>query len=255
MPYPQSTIVLITAATDGIGRATAFAFAERGARLILVDSTEAALTQTALDLERDLDAEVLAIPADLSQPDQVKALVDQALQRFNRIDCLINHASQYIRGAFSQLSLDQFQSLLAGNFWSYVHLIQAVLPSMLQQGQGQIINIGSVAGKMPLSQMTAYCASKYAVTGLTEALRLELKPKGIEVIGVYPGVQQQDFADSPSSNQIQATLEGFLVGESEEIAAAILEAATEHQSEVIVGMAQVAVGAYTLFPDLIGDWI
>ncbi|MCJ2543385.1 SDR family oxidoreductase [Thermostichus vulcanus] len=268
-------VVLITGASEGIGRATAFAFARQGYRLSLAARTPETLRQTAIDLEQSLNAEVLAIPTDVTQPEQVQSLVERTLDRYGHIDCLINNAGICLSGPFLQTTPDHWQQLMAVNFWGYIHTIRAVLPHMLKRKQGQIVNVGSIGGKMPLPHMSAYCASKYAVSGLTEALRLELKPQGIHVIGVHPGIVNSDFlkraifldelqsatsandhdasdTGSPAREQMEQALESFLVSQPEEVATAIWEAVRESKSEVVVGMAQWAVGAYALFPGLIG---
>ncbi|MFQ3583693.1 MAG: SDR family oxidoreductase [Cyanobacteriota bacterium] len=268
-------VVLITGASEGIGRATAFAFARQGYRLALAARTPETLRQTAIDLEQSLNAEVLAIPTDVTQPEQVQSLVERTLDRYGHIDCLINNAGICLSGPFLQTTPDHWQQLMAVNFWGYIHTIRAVLPHMLKRKQGQIVNVGSIGGKMPLPHMSAYCASKYAVSGLTEALRLELKPQGIHVIGVHPGIVNSDFlkraifldepqsatsvnghdasdTGSPAREQMEQALESFWVSQPEEVATAIWEAVRESKSEVVVGMAQWAVGAYALFPGLIG---
>lgn len=271
-------VVLITGASEGIGRATAFAFARGGYRLALAARTAETLKQTAIDLEQSLNAEVLAIPTDVAQPEQVQTLVERTLERYGRIDCLINNAGICMSGPFLQTTPDHWQQLMAVNFWGYIHTIRAVLPDMLKRKQGQIVNVGSIGGKMPLPYMSAYCASKYAVSGLTEALRLELKSQGIQVIGVHPGIVNSDFLkraifldepqpiasanghDAPTAGglareRMEQALESFLVSQPEEVAEAIWEAVRESKSEVVVGMAQWAVGAYTLFPSLVGPML
>jgi short-subunit dehydrogenase len=271
----MSKVVLITGASEGIGRATAFAFARHGAKLVIAARTAETLKKTAIALEQELDAEVLMIPTDVTEPDQVKALVDAALHRFGQVDILINNAGLCMSGPFSATTLQQWQQIMNVNFWGYLHLIEAVLPHFLQRSQGQIINVGSFGGKMPLPGMTAYCASKYAVTGLTETLRLELGPQGIEVIGIHPGVVKSNFLKravfvdeidagdaastaSPTAPplgsaraQIHAALNSVLVNQPEEVAAAILEASVHHKTDVVVGAAQLATGAYSLFPGLL----
>ncbi len=277
----MADVVLITGASEGIGRATAFAFARGGCRLALAARTAEALKQTAIDLEQSLNAEVLAVPTDVTQPEQVQNLVEATLERYGRIDCLINNAGICMSGPFLQTTPEHWQTLMAVNFWGYLHTIRAVLPDMLKRKKGQIINVGSIGGKMPLPQMSAYCASKYAVSGLTEALRLELKPQGIQVIGVHPGIVSSDFLKravfldevepdaSPNGKsqssaqssggrareQMQQALESFWVSQPEEVAAAIWDASRQSKSEVVVGMAQWAVGAYTLFPGLVSPML
>ena len=257
----MAKVVLITGASHGIGKATARCFAQRGDRLVLAARTPEPLKQAAIDLEQELDAEVLALPTDVTEPEQVESLVDQALKRFDHIDILINNAGICASGPFADTTLDHWQQLLQVNFWGYLHTIRALLPHLLQRGQGQIVNVGSVGGKMPLPEMTAYCASKYAVSGLTEALRLELQPKGIEVIGVHPGIVRSDFleraifvgpeqSEEPvSKSQMQVALDSWLVSQPEEVATAILEACLEHKTEVVVGAAQWMTGAYALLPE------
>ncbi|MEN9225704.1 MAG: SDR family oxidoreductase [Thermostichus sp. HHBFW_bins_43] len=273
----MADVVLITGASEGIGRATAFVFARGGYRLALAARTTETLKQTAIDLEQSLNAEVLAIPTDVTQPEQVQSLVQATLERYGRIDCLINNAGICLSGPFLQTTPEHWQRLMAVNFWGYLHMIRAVLPDMQKRKQGQIINVGSIGGKMPLPQMSAYCASKYAVSGLTEALRLELKPQGIQVIGVHPGLVSSDFlkravfldevepdaspngkpqsAGGQAREQMQQALESFWVSRPEEVAEAIWEAARQSKSEVVVGMAQWAVGAYTLFPGLVSPML
>jgi short-subunit dehydrogenase len=266
-------IVLITGASEGIGRATAHAFASRGAQLVLAARTESTLKQTAIDLEQELDAEILVVPTDVTQPDQVKILVDKALERFQHIDILVNNAGMCMSGPFTATTLEHWQQLMAVNFWGYIHMIQAVLPSMLERHQGKIINVGSFGGKMPLPLMTAYSASKFAVTGLTEALRLELQPQGIEVIGIHPGVVESDFLKravfveesngretgtpviSSGRQRMQSALEGVFVNQPEDVAAAIVDAVVHHKTDVVVGAAQLAIGAYKFFPDLLTTFL
>lgn len=257
----MANVVLITGASQGIGKATARCFAQRGDRLVLAARTPETLKQAAIDLEQELDAEVLAVPTDVTIPEQVQTLVDQALQRFPQIDIVINNAGICASGPFTDTTLDHWHQLMDLNFWGYLHVIRALLPHLLQRGKGQIINVGSFGGKMPLPEMTAYCASKYAVSGLTEALRLELQPKGIEVIGVHPGIVQTAFLERAifvgpdqgqepvSKTQMQEALDSWLVSQPEEVAEAILKASLEHQTEVVVGAAQWVTGAYAVLPE------
>ncbi|MEN9202234.1 MAG: SDR family oxidoreductase [Thermostichus sp. DG_1_6_bins_120] len=269
----MADVVLITGASEGIGRATAFTFARQGYRLSLAARTPETLRQTAIDLEQSLNAEVLAVPTDVTQPEQVESWVAKTLERYGRIDCLINNAGICMSGSFLQTTPEHWQQLMAVNFWGYIHTIRAVLPDMLKRKRGQIVNVGSMGGKMPLPNMSAYCASKYAVSGLTEALRLELQPQGIQVIGVHPGIVNSSFlkralfldelhpeaasqdalaADGSAREQMEQALQGFWVSQPEEVATAIWEAVRESKSEVVVGMARWAVGAYTLFPGWVG---
>ncbi|WP_017327845.1 SDR family oxidoreductase [Synechococcus sp. PCC 7336] len=261
----MSKVVMVTGASAGIGQATAAAFARRGYRLAIAARTAAPLKEVAIALEKDFNAEVLAIPTDVTDPEQVRQLVEATRDRYGAIDILVNNAGICASGPFAEMSLEQLQQLMEVNFWGYVHTIQAVLPHMLQQNNGQIVNVGSFGGKMPLPRMAAYCASKYAVTGLTETLRLELEPQGIQIIGVHPGVVNTSFleraifvGDAASSNggsarqQMEATLDSMVAQQPEEIAEAIVRASTTGQKDVVVGPLQVATAAYQLLPGIVG---
>ncbi len=272
----MTKVVLITGASEGIGRATAQTFASHGYQLVLAARTADPLTKAALALESEFNCDVLAVPTDVTDPEQTQTLITRTLDRYDHIDCLINNAGICMSGSFAHSSLDQIHQLMNVNFWGYIHTIRAVLPHFLNRRQGQIINVGSFGGKMPLPGMATYCASKYAVTGLTDALRLELTPKGIRVIGVHPGVVNSDFmkralfaedsqpsdvplsSDSealPSSDsgraQMQSVLDSWFVSQPEDIATAIWQALVSGQTDVVVGAAQVATSAYCVVPEMI----
>ena len=134
--------------------------------------------------------------------EQVSALIEKSLAKFGKIDALINNAGICLTGPMANTSLEDWRQSLDTNLWGAIHTIQAVLPTMLEQHSGSIVNVGSFGGKMPLPQMTAYCTSKYALTGLTESLRLELSSKGIHVGIVHPGVID---SDSSKNNGLSAS--------------------------------------------------
>ncbi|NJL99800.1 MAG: SDR family oxidoreductase [Synechococcaceae cyanobacterium SM2_3_2] len=254
----MTEVVLITGASAGIGKATAFAFAEQGSQLVLAARSAEPLKQVALELEQTLDAEVLAVPTDVTDPEQVSALISQALERFEQIDIVVNNAGICMSGPTVDSTLEQWQQVMAVNFWGYVHVIRAVLPHLIERRKGQIVNVGSLGGKLPIPQMTAYCASKYAVAGLTEALRMELAGHSIEVIGIHPGIVQSEFLQRAiftdpvaGKAQMESALTGPFVNSSEEVAEALIQACRQHKTDVTVGLSQLAVGAYRLFPELV----
>ena len=133
---------------------------------------------------------------------------------------------------------------------------------MLSRGQGSIVNVGSFGGKMPLPQMTAYCTSKYALTGLTESLRLELSPQGIHVGIVHPGVINSDFMEramfrggnedeaTGRRQQMSETLGSRLASQPEDIAAAVWTMVQKRQTEIVVGPAAIAIELNRLLPQL-----
>jgi NADP-dependent 3-hydroxy acid dehydrogenase YdfG len=257
--------VLITGASQGSGRATALLFARQGYRVVLAARQSDRLTAVA-NLIQNQGGQALAVPTDVGQSDQVQALVKQALETYGQIDVLVNNAGICLTGSFEQTTPADWQQIMNTNFWGYVYTIQAVLPQFLQRGRGTIVNVGSFGGKMPLPNMTAYCASKYAVTGLTDTLRLELKPKGIHVGAVHPGVINSDFleraqfrgddeqAAMAGRQRMADALKSNWVSQPEDIAHAIWTVVEQQRSEIVVGLAALATESYRLLPGVV-QWL
>ena len=257
----MSQHVLITGASQGAGKATALHFAKRGWDVTLTARSPEQL-MTVADHITQMGCQALAVPADVGDADQVAGLIDKSLSTFGKIDALINNAGICLTGPADSTTLEDWQQILRTNLWGCIHTIHAALPSMLAQGSGCIINVGSFGGKMPLPQMTAYCTSKYAVTGLTETLRLELAPKNIHVGIVHPGVINSDFMEramfrgqsdaeaSDRQQQMAQMLDSSWVSQPEDIAKAVWKAVRHRQNEVVVGPAVVATELNRLFPQL-----
>lgn len=253
--------VLITGASQGTGKATALKFAAQGWDVTLAARGEDRLQAVAEQIEQ-MGRKAIALPTDVSSPKQVSALVEQSLSTFGKIDALINNAGICLTGRMVNTSLEDWHRIFDTNLWGYVHTIQAVLPTMLSAGKGSIVNVGSVGGKVPMPNMTAYCASKYALTGMTETLRLELVSKDIHVGIVHPGVIDSDFleramfrGDSDEEvegrqKQMSQALQSGIASQPEEIAEAIWQMMQKQQNEVVVGMSAIATGLNRFFPSL-----
>lgn len=253
--------VLITGASQGIGKATALLFAREGYDLVLAARHSESLAAAAQEMER-LGRSVLAIPTDVKEPDQVNALVHKALDYYGSIDVLINNAGIYASGPVEQFSLDDWHQTVDLNFWGYIHTIQALLPHFLARGSGTIVNLSSIGGKVPLPYVTPYCASKFAVTGLTKSLHAELSPKGIQVCGIYPNLiksgfmeraifRGQDDKDAQARrDQLNTILKAPVVEKPEDVAKAIWDAVKHKKSEVLVGSANIGATVNRLFPGL-----
>jgi short-subunit dehydrogenase len=210
----RGSVVLVTGASSGIGEATALAFARRKARLALCARRTDRLHSVAERCRRAGSPEVIIRKADVGQPADARAFVAAALQVFDRIDVLINNAGVGWRGRFIDMSEAEASELFATNVMGALWVTQAVLPSMLAARRGVIVNVSSVTGFRAVPYSAAYSASKYALTGLSHALRGELSGSGIKVSVVYPGSTRTEFAGGAGplgpwvkrSDQVAATI-------------------------------------------------
>lgn len=141
---------------------------------------------------------VLPVIMDVTDKEQVKEAVEAGIEKFGRIDVLINNAGFRASGAFEELTDEELRSLMETNFFGVTNVTRAVLPYMREQQNGMILTVSSQAGAMGFSGSTAYCSSKFAVVGLSEVLGMELEPFGIQVASILPGSYRTDFRDKSS---------------------------------------------------------
>ena len=193
--YPlKDQVVLVTGAGRGLGRELALAFARAGADVGASARTREQIEDTAAEVQA-LGRRMLPIVADVTQQDQVQAMVAQVLEESGRLDILINNAGMAVYGPFAEQKAEDWRAMIDTNLVGTLYCTHAVLPWMLERGKGLIINIASVAGIHGIPNEAVYCASKHGVKGFTDALAAELKDKGIRVSGVYPGGMNTPFWD------------------------------------------------------------
>lgn len=193
-------VVLITGGAGGLGMALARRYAKDNARLILVgrDADALAHARQTLLTEKAVHhpADVLLLPADLSQKEQAASMIDHAFGHFERIDVLINAAGIIEVGPVEDQPLEAFERAMAANFFSALYTTFAALPRLLRQRayegsrRASIVNISSIGGKLAVPHMLPYTASKFALTGLSEGLHAELRGQGIRVTTVCPGLMR-----------------------------------------------------------------
>jgi len=188
--------VLITGGTRGIGYATAQAFLAQGANVALCGTNPVNLKAAQHQLE------ALAVRADVSDPEQVQSFVQQARERFGRIDVLVNNAGVAWSGDFADEPYESIARQIDVNVKGVLYTARAVLPLMLKQGSGVIINISSGAGLTGFAGIATYSASKFAVVGFTEALDQEVSGRGIRVYGVCPGRVATDMQQAYAGKKI-----------------------------------------------------
>jgi NAD(P)-dependent dehydrogenase (short-subunit alcohol dehydrogenase family) len=200
MPSPNSfrdRTVLVTGASSGIGREAALAFAGAGANVVLVARRPKVLAKVASEA-RKLGAATLVAAADVTKPEAVEACFDKAVKRFGAVDIVVNNAGVLIPATVEDLRTADLRRMLDVNLMGALHVMQAAVRRMREQGRGHIVNVSSLAGRRGISPIGGYCATKFALVGLTEALRMELVGERIHVSLVLPGV-----VDTPMASQVQ----------------------------------------------------
>ncbi len=179
----RGQVALVAAASRGLGRAVAAGFVREGARVAMCARTEHSLRAAAADLGDD----VLAVPADVSNPEDAQRFVREALERFGRIDVLVNNAGGPPSRPFVEITDEEWWTAVGVNLMSAVRLTRLVVPHMRDQGGGRIINITSFTVKQPLPNLVLSNAVRLAVVGLAKTLATELGPDNILVNTVCPG--------------------------------------------------------------------
>ena len=198
--YFRERTVLITGASSGIGRDLALTFAKMGARVALLARRAEVLESLAAEIT-EAGGEALVLAADVTRRAEVRDAIDRALAHFGRIDVLINSAGIAIPDRVETMPPEDLERMMSVNLMGTLHTMQAVLPAMRAAGAGSIVNIASLAGRRGMPPLGAYCATKFAVVGLTEALRVELYGTGIRLSLVMPGVIDTPMVHGTSSSQ------------------------------------------------------
>ena len=187
-------VVVITGASSGIGRATAVRLARDGAAVVMCARRADRLEAAAADV-RAAGGEALPIVADVTRADEVRRLVDAAVERFEHIDVMVCNAGFGIAGAIDDITPDQMQKLVEVNFMGTYHAVRAVLPIFRRRNRGHVIVVSSIVGKRGVPYMGAYAATKFAQAGLAECLRSEVTGSGIHVTVVFPVSTETEFFD------------------------------------------------------------
>jgi NAD(P)-dependent dehydrogenase (short-subunit alcohol dehydrogenase family) len=197
----EDRIALVTGASSGLGRATAIALARAGADVAIVARSKEELDSVRGEITKS-GRRALALPVDLASVDDTTEAVRQSVEELGRVDVLVNAAGTDTPGTVEALDIEGWDRTLAVNLRAPFLLSKAAFPHMREAGGGTIINISSVAGKKGWANASAYCASKFGLTGFTEALADEGKEHGIRAIVLYPGAMATNWgAFSPEERQ------------------------------------------------------
>lgn len=204
--------ILITGATSGIGKATAELFAERGERLILCGRRQERLEQ----LKAKFKGEIHLLNFDVRNRKAVFDAIDSLPKAWKQIDILINNAGNaHGLDTVDSADLDDWDAMIDGNVKGLMYVTKAILPQMVERKEGQIINLGSIAGIEVYPKGNVYCASKFAVDAFTQGLRIDLNPHNIRVCAVHPGLVETEFSmvrfkgDEQRSEAVYNTLDAL----------------------------------------------
>ncbi|MEX2092473.1 MAG: SDR family oxidoreductase [Pirellulales bacterium] len=188
---------LVSGAASGIGRAIALRLAQEGVDLFLVDVDEVGLT-TVADEARAAGVEVIQRRCDVSQPNKVSSTVAAILDRWGGVDILVNNAGITYYGRTDEMSAEHWDRLMRINLLSHVQFTRELLPSLLARREAHVLNVCSMFGLIAMPKLAAYCTSKYAMVGFSEALRAEYGREGLGVTALCPGfVATNLFASAP----------------------------------------------------------
>ena len=184
----KDKIAVIGASSKGLGKAIALGLAHEGTKVIICARNSDILEETAEEIKKETGSEVLAIPTDVSQPDQIETLINQTVSHFGGIDILVNNAGGPRAGRFDDLSSDDYMSAVELNLMSTINLCRAVVPTMRERGGGRIINLTSVSVKQPVDGLMLSNMARTGVIGFAKTLATELAPDNILVNNVCPGI-------------------------------------------------------------------
>ena len=252
----RDQVVIVTGASSGIGEALALQLAKQGAKVILAARRAELLERVAVNCHQS-GGEALAVPTDVADEAQCKALVEKSVATYDRLDMLINNAGLAVTARLEDYTdLSLFQHVMGVNFYGSVYCTYYSLPHLIRS-RGRIAAVSSVGGKAALPYNTAYCASKYGMHGFYDALRMELAQHGVGVTVICPWwvvsgfhVAQMDkngVARGPAGRAIYS--ENMMT--AERCAQVILKAAYRRQREVLIGPGRLIAWLKLLAPGLL----
>lgn len=254
--------VLITGGSRGLGLVLARQLAREGAKLIICSRTTEQVQRAQEELCSS-GAEVLAFTCDITDRVDVYSMIDQVLHEWGHIDVLINDAGVIRVGPVETMDLEDYRQAMDVHFWGPLHVINAVLPGMKARACGRIVNISSIGGRISVPHLLPYCASKFALVGLSEGLRSELAKDGIVVTTISPGLMRTGSPrNAEFKGQHRAEYAWFVLGDSlplvsmsaESAASQIIEACRRGEAARTLSFpARAADLLHAVFPGLTAD--
>jgi short-subunit dehydrogenase len=242
----NNKIVVITGGSSGIGKSLAYELAGRGAKLVLGARQYVTLCQITEDIEKRFNTKALAVQCDVSREEDCAFLIKQTLLTFGKIDVLINNAGISMRALFNDLDLQVLKSLMDVNFWGTVYCTKYALPEILKT-KGTIVGVSSIAGYKGLPGRTGYSASKFAMNGFLDALRVEHLKTGVHIMTACPGFTASNIRNTAlnksAQQQGESSLEEDKMMTADEVAKIIVNG-IENRSRTLI---MTGIGKLTVF--------
>jgi len=232
--YFRGRTVLVTGASSGIGRELGQSLAALGAQVAIVARRRPLLEELANEIGAAGHAQPLVLVADVTKRKPCRDAVDHAIAHFGHLDLLINSAGIMEMGPVESMEAASLERMMSVNLFGTLHMMQAVIPSMRAARTGNIVNIASLAGRRGTPPIGGYCASKFAVVGLTEALRVELYGSGVKVSLVMPGLIDTPMTQGTAGGDSLSGAPGFFAMPAQWVTWAVIAA-------VVLGLTEVDV--------------
>jgi short-subunit dehydrogenase len=242
----NNKVVIITGASSGIGKALAYELAGRGANLVLGARQYVTLCEITSDIQKQFNTKALAVQCDVSVEEDCAFLIKQTILTFGKIDVLINNAGISMRALFNDLDLKVLKSLMDVNFWGTVYCTKYALPEIIKT-KGTMVGVSSIAGYKGLPGRTGYSASKFAMNGFLDALRVENLKTGVHIMTACPGFTASNIRNTAlnknAQQQGESSLEEGKMMSVEEVAKIIVKGIEKRSRTLIM----TGIGKLTVF--------
>jgi short-subunit dehydrogenase len=233
----KNKVVVITGASSGIGKAMAIEFARRGANLVLGARQYVTLCELAQTLQDEYKIRAIAVQCDVSHEEDCRLLISQSISTFKQIDVLVNNAGISMRALFNDAKVDVLKTLMDVNFWGTVYCTKYALPAILKT-KGSVVGVSSIAGYKGLPGRTGYSASKFAMNGFLDSLRVENLKTGVHVMTACPGFTASNIRNTAltkdGSQQSESSMDENKMMSAEAVAKLIVDGVEARKRTIIM---------------------